>query len=163
MPFPQVIPGNWIIRGRVLLKLCAFFSRILMAHVRHHGPFFSATAFLAWFAVQVHYLKERPAGDRSGVSLQVADTSQPRSLSVILFAPWFDIPGGKQEHNVTDSCCIQGFEALVPWAARVHAHSLGRKISLAHSTDPVTQSSDWLAAAVCIPSKPQPHYIRGPQ
>lgn len=82
------------------------------------------------------------------MELHVAHAPQPRSLSVITFAPFFVIPAGLAEHNVSDSCCIEGFEPLMPLAARVHAHDLGRMISLAQSLEPVIQNPDWLDAAV---------------
>lgn len=96
----------------------------------------------------MHYLTGRPDSDRSGVSLQLSSTLPERTVSVLWFAPWFDIPPGRKAHNVSDWCCYDGFEPIVPLAARVHAHALGRDIALERSADPVSTGAAWAAAAV---------------
>ena len=77
---------------------------------------------------KVHYLKERPAGDRSGVTLTLRDAPVPYAAGMLSYASWFTIPPGKASHLIGNRCCYRGFEPLNTFAVRVHTHTLGRAV-----------------------------------
>ena len=84
----------------------------------------------------MHYLYGRPVGDNSGIDVRLSSRMQKRSISVITLAPSFVIPPGQKAHNVSADCCVTGFQPLVPFAFRVHAHALGRNNFLDKSPVP---------------------------
>ena len=77
---------------------------------------------------KVHYLNERPAGDRSGVTLTLRDAPVPYAAGMLSYASWFTIPPGKASHLIGNRCCYRGFEPLNTFAVRVHTHTLGRAV-----------------------------------
>ncbi len=76
--------------------------------------------------VQVHFLKSRPEGDKSGVQLSLTPSPVPFSAGMIAYAATFEIPPGKLDHPVENGCCYEGFETLQAFSFRVHTHAMGR-------------------------------------
>ena len=96
----------------------------------------------------MHYLEGRPPKDTSGVTLTLAPRVQADSVSIVLFSTGFTIPPDTAHYDVPIGCCVDGFEALWPVAFRVHAHALGRNITLRRSPQAIRQSGEWAATAV---------------
>ncbi|KAF8067346.1 pam-b [Scenedesmus sp. PABB004] len=108
---------------------------------------------VAWVVAQVHYLAERPAGDRSGVKLILQDTPVPFSAGLLSYASWFSIPPRKPHFLVQNSCCYRGFQPLTSFAVRVHTHTMGRAVFMTRL--PPTKDGHGHVVASGDPQQPQ--------
>lgn len=72
------------------------------------------------YPLQVHYLKPRPPGDRSGVQLTLHGAATPHAAGVLAYAAGFAIPPNTPSTLVDNECCYQvGGGGAAPMLATV--------------------------------------------
>lgn len=107
---------------------------------------------LKFIVAQVHFLKLRPAGDRSGVNITLTEEPLPYSAGLISWASYFSIPPGRPSHLVRNQCCFRSFQPATMFAARVHTHTMGKSVTL---TRPTLDGTGWQELHNGNPQLPQ--------
>lgn len=95
-----------------------------------HGYTVGARSSNKHLVLQIHFLDLRPAEDRSGLRLLLSREVLDQAMSLQAFARGFMIPPGLPSHPVRNECCYNRAFQMTTFAARVHTHALGRRVSL---------------------------------
>ena len=88
-----------------------------------------------------NYPQPASSNATSGLVVHLIPGTPSRSMSVVAFAQGFELAAGKEEILVANTCAYAAPRPLVAFAFRVHAHALGRNVSLeslvgGHNPDP---------------------------